>query len=114
MDIETIYQRIFSILRKVNEIGMKAAYETNNAVRDAVRCIPALAVVPKNDVIAAFDFLVNDIGECLSFCHISKLLTSVDEDSLEKTPFTDHAYFQLNVGINIKLQLTALPEQPTQ
>jgi len=42
---------------------MKAAYETNNAVRDAVRCIPALAVVPKNDVIAAFDLLVNDIGE---------------------------------------------------
>jgi len=38
----------------------------------------------------------------------------VDEDSLEKTPFTDHAYFQLNVGINTKLQLTALPEQPTQ
>lgn len=52
-----------SVLRKVNEIGMKQAYENDNIVREAVRCIPALALVPEDDVIDAFELLSDDIGE---------------------------------------------------
>jgi len=31
-----------SVIRKVNEIGLKSVYETNDEVRTYVRCLPAL------------------------------------------------------------------------
>lgn len=46
-----------SILRKVNELGMKVAYETDDVLRSFIRCIPALAFVPPGDVADAFDIL---------------------------------------------------------
>lgn len=52
-----------SVLRKMNEVGMKQAYETDTVVRGAVRCIPALALVPVDDVIDAFELLADEIGE---------------------------------------------------
>src|SRR6218665_1169934 len=35
-----------SVLRKLTDVGMKQAYESDNAVRGAVRCLAALALVP--------------------------------------------------------------------
>ena len=52
-----------SVLRKVNDIGMKQEYETNNAVCGSVRCLAALALVPEVDVIEAFDLLADDIAD---------------------------------------------------
>lgn len=46
-----------SVLRKVQECGMKADYENNAELRTAVRCLPALAMVPPNDVEEAFDMV---------------------------------------------------------
>lgn len=46
-----------SILRKVNEVGLKAVYETDNNVREFVRSVAALAHVPVSDVPDAFDQL---------------------------------------------------------
>lgn len=52
-----------SVLRRVNELGMKQAYETNQIVCKAVRCISALALVPTEDVAEAFDLLSAEIYE---------------------------------------------------
>lgn len=46
-----------SVIRKVNEIGLKTEYETNDEVRTYVRCLPALAFVPPEDVEEAFELL---------------------------------------------------------
>ena len=43
-----------SVIRKVNEIGMKSDYESNDESRTAVRCLPALAMVPSSDVAESF------------------------------------------------------------
>jgi len=43
-----------SVLQKVNEIGMKEDYEENDSLRLAIRCIPALAMVPSSDVTETF------------------------------------------------------------
>ena len=48
-----------SILRKVNKIGMKSYYESDNNLRIAVRCLSTLAVVPATDVIEAFWILAD-------------------------------------------------------
>ena len=61
-----------SVLRKVNEIGLKIAYEADDIVRGYVRCIPALAFVPPEDVQEAFDLLADDKPEV---DHIDELLT---------------------------------------
>ena len=52
-----------SVIRKVNEIGMKVDYQTNEALRTCVRCLPALAFVPPDDVSEAFDLLVESLVE---------------------------------------------------
>ena len=52
-----------SVIRKVNEIGMKREYENNNAVCGGVRCLAALALVPEVDVMEAFDLLAEDIAD---------------------------------------------------
>jgi len=41
----------------MNEIGLKTEYETNDEVRSYVRCLPALAFVPPDDVVEAFELL---------------------------------------------------------
>jgi len=46
-----------SVIRKVNEIELKFVYDTNDEVRTYVRCLPALAFVPPDDVEQAFDIL---------------------------------------------------------
>jgi hypothetical protein len=46
-----------SILRKVNEVGLKVVYETDDNVRHYVRSFAALAHVPVDDVADAFDLL---------------------------------------------------------
>jgi len=47
-----------SVVRKVNECGLKTDYETDDEIRGFVRCLPALSHVPVNDVIDAFEQLV--------------------------------------------------------
>jgi len=44
-----------SVMRKVSEIGLKAEYENNEDARTFIRCLPALAVVPPQDVSEAFN-----------------------------------------------------------
>jgi len=41
----------------VNEIGLKTEYETNGEVHSYVRCLPALAFIPLDDVMKAFELL---------------------------------------------------------
>lgn len=50
-----------SVIRKVNEIGLKVDYENNNEVRGYVRCLAALAFVPPDDVVEAFELLADDM-----------------------------------------------------
>jgi hypothetical protein len=52
-----------SVVRKVQELGMKTDYELNDVIRGAVRCLPALSLVPEEDVPEAFQILVDDISE---------------------------------------------------
>lgn len=62
-----------SIIRKVNEIGMKVDYHNNDELRACIRCLSALAFVPPNDVCEAFDLLAESMvqhermNELLSF-----------------------------------------------
>jgi len=50
-----------SVLRKVNEIGMKGDYESDDELRTAVRCLPALAMVPSSDVVDSFLILADNM-----------------------------------------------------
>ena len=52
-----------SILRKVNEIGMKSDYESDDNLRIDVRYLPALAMVPLTDVAEAFWILAGNMPE---------------------------------------------------
>ena len=52
-----------SVLRKVNELGMKSDYESDIALRGYVRCLAALAHVPVDDVAEAFDLLTEQMPE---------------------------------------------------
>ena len=52
-----------SILRKVNEIGIKSDYKSDDSLRIAVRCLPALAMVPSTDVAEAFWTPADDMPE---------------------------------------------------
>jgi len=45
----------------VPEIGLKAEYENNEDARTFIRCLPALAFVPPQDVPEAFDLLVDSM-----------------------------------------------------
>ena len=42
---------------------MKANYENNAELRTAVRCLPALAMVPPHDVEEAFDMVAEHIPD---------------------------------------------------
>jgi hypothetical protein len=50
-----------SVLRKVNEVGLKAEYESNDEITGFIRCITALSHVPAADVVDAFDILVQQM-----------------------------------------------------
>lgn len=52
-----------SVIRKVHEVGLKIQYETDNKVREYVRCLSALAFVPPADVIEAFELLVDTMPD---------------------------------------------------
>jgi len=68
-----------SLLRKVNEVGLKLVYENNDEVRMYVRCLAALAFVPPADVLEAFDILVET--------------APADIDHLDEiTTFFEHSY----------------------
>jgi MULE transposase domain/FLYWCH zinc finger domain len=46
-----------SVQRKIQELGLKTDYESNDELRIAVRYLPALSMVPPEDVVQAFDIL---------------------------------------------------------
>jgi hypothetical protein len=62
-----------SVMRKVREIGMKTAYDEDDELRCKVRCLAALAYVPPNDVVNAFEILAesmpahDNMNELLSY-----------------------------------------------
>ena len=47
-----------SVIRKINEVGLKIMYETNDDIRQFLRCLASLSHVPPHDVEEAFDALV--------------------------------------------------------
>ena len=47
-----------SVIRKVSELGLKRAYETDQEFSMLVRCLPALAFVPPEEVPERFEDLV--------------------------------------------------------
>lgn len=61
-----------SVLRKVNEVGLKVDYETRDDVRGAVRCLAALSHIPSDDVAGAFDLLSDDMPQVE---HLDELYT---------------------------------------
>ena len=73
-----------SINRKVNELGLKTVYESNNDFRIYVRCFPALAFVPPGDVIDAFDILSETKPDGLQEETIDQLNLFID--------FFEHTY----------------------
>ena len=52
-----------SIVRKINEIGMKSEYESDDNLQIAMRCLLALAMVPPTDVAEAFWILAEYMPE---------------------------------------------------
>ena len=48
-----------SILRRVNEIGLKSDYKSDDNLRIAVCCLPALAMMLSTDVAEAFWILAD-------------------------------------------------------
>lgn len=62
-----------AVLRKVNEVGLKNAYEVDDAVRGYVRCLAALAYVPPDDVVEAFELLVEAMPPDID--HLDELTT---------------------------------------
>uniref|UniRef100_H3BFF3 MULE transposase domain-containing protein n=1 Tax=Latimeria chalumnae TaxID=7897 RepID=H3BFF3_LATCH len=52
-----------SVIRKVQEIGMKVSYERDPDFSKAVLCLPALSHVPEEDVQEAFKILCENMPE---------------------------------------------------
>jgi len=78
----TCYFHLYQIvIRKVNEIGLKLEYETNDEVRNYVRCLPALTFILPDDVMKAFEFLDESQP------------TTVDQLD-ELTTFFEHTYIR--------------------
>lgn len=50
-----------SVIRKVNELGMKTDYETDDHLRGCVRCLPALSHLPAEDVLDSFLLLCEEM-----------------------------------------------------
>ena len=50
-----------SVIRKVHEVGLKKLYESNDAVREAIRCLSAISHVPTEDVGESFVILADYI-----------------------------------------------------
>ena len=70
-----------SIIRKVGGVGVKRDYEENAAVCGYVRCLPALAFVPPEDVEEAFELLADSMPS--------------DVDHLDElTTFFEHTYIR--------------------
>ena len=65
----------------MNEIGLKTEYETDDEVCSYVRCLPALAFVPPDDVMKAFELLDESQP------------TTVDQLD-ELTTFFEHTYIR--------------------
>lgn len=61
-----------SILRKVNEVGLKREYETRDDIRISLRCLAALSHVPVDDVPEAFDELAESMPAAE---HVDEVLT---------------------------------------
>src|SRR6476469_9109228 len=55
------------VVRKMNEVGLKSVYENNNEVRGFVCCLPALAFVPPEDVLEAFELLVETMPRDIDY-----------------------------------------------
>ena len=49
-----------SIFRKTTELGHKVRYSNDEEFRHLIRCLPALAMIPKEDVFQAFNELCDD------------------------------------------------------
>lgn len=47
-----------SVLRKVNEVGLKGDYEADDTIRGFIRCLVAISHIPVDDVEGLFDDLV--------------------------------------------------------
>ena len=70
-----------SLLRKVNEVGLKKVYEEQDSVRLYMRCLPVLAFVPPDDVMEAFELLIESKPD--------------DVDHLDEiTTFFEHTYIR--------------------
>ena len=52
-----------SVIRKVSECGLKCDYESDNEIRDFIRCLAALSHVPVSDVIDAYELLVQEMQQ---------------------------------------------------
>ena len=50
-----------AVIRKVQEVGLKSDYEADDVIRGFIRCLPALSHVPADDVITAFETLVDEM-----------------------------------------------------
>jgi hypothetical protein len=61
-----------SIVRKVNEVGLKVEYETRDDIRIAVRCLAALSHLPVEDVPEAFDLLTESMPQV---DHLDEVIT---------------------------------------
>jgi len=70
-----------SFIRKISEIGLKTLYESDDDVRQYIRCLPALAFIPPDDVCEAFDILADSMP------------TNVDHLD-EVTTFFEHTYIR--------------------
>jgi len=83
-----------SVIRKVNEMGLKTDYETNDEIHSYLRCLPALAFVPPDDVQEAFELLaesqpttVDHLDELTSFFeHTSAAADDEDAQRLTVQP----------------------------
>jgi len=53
------------VMGKVSGIGLKAEYENNEDTRTFIRCLPALAFVPPQNVPEAFDLLADSMPQCI-------------------------------------------------
>ena len=68
-----------SVIRKVNEVGLKQIYENDDVVRGYVRSLAAIAFVPPEDVIEAFELVVESMPSEID--HLN-----------EVTSFFEHTY----------------------
>ena len=104
------------MLRKFQELGLRPDYDTDDEIRGFVRCLSALSHVPPNNVLTAFQTLVETmpanekVNDIVTYFENT---TSEEDEDLDEVNITEQPCFLSSSGTSSIQQVKAWQGQLT-